>query len=34
MTTMRERAQAAGGELHVDSASGKGTRVRVKVPLQ
>ncbi|MCD6041978.1 MAG: sensor histidine kinase [Burkholderiales bacterium] len=34
MTTMRERAQAAGGELHVDSACGKGTRVRVKVPLQ
>ena len=33
MTTMRERAEAAGGELAVDSAPGRGTRVTVKVPL-
>jgi PAS domain S-box-containing protein len=33
MTTMRERAEAAGGELKVDSAPGRGTRVTVKVPL-
>jgi PAS domain S-box-containing protein len=33
MTTMRERAEAAGGELTVDSAPGRGTRVTVKVPL-
>jgi PAS domain S-box-containing protein len=33
MTTMRERAQAAGGQLAVDSAPGKGTCVRATVPL-
>jgi PAS domain S-box-containing protein len=33
MTTMRERAQAAGGELIVQSEPGKGTRVQAKVPL-
>lgn len=29
MTTMRERAEAVGATLHVDSAPGKGTRVTV-----
>jgi PAS domain S-box-containing protein len=33
MTTMRERAQAAGGRLAVDSSPGKGTCVRATVPL-
>ena len=33
MTTMRERAQAAGGRLAVDSYPGKGTTVRATVPL-
>jgi signal transduction histidine kinase len=33
MTTMRERVQAAGGELRVESAPGAGTRVVAKVPL-
>jgi PAS domain S-box-containing protein len=33
MTTMRERAQAAGGRLVVDSSPGKGTCVRATVPL-
>jgi len=33
MTTMRERAEAAGGRLSVDSALGRGTTVRVTVPL-
>jgi signal transduction histidine kinase len=32
MTTMRERAQAAGGRLAVDSTPGKGTCVRATVP--
>ena len=32
MTTMRERAETAGGQLSVDSATGQGTCVRVKVP--
>jgi PAS domain S-box-containing protein len=34
MTTMRERAEAAGGRLSVDSSSGQGTTVRAAVPLQ
>jgi len=29
---MRERAEAAGGELHIDSTRGKGTRVVVRLP--
>jgi signal transduction histidine kinase len=29
--TMQERAQAVGGKLHVESNSGKGTRVVVEV---
>jgi signal transduction histidine kinase len=33
MTTMRERAQAAGGRLSVDSSPGSGTCVRATVPL-
>jgi signal transduction histidine kinase len=33
MTTMRERAQAAGGRLAVQSSPGKGTTVRAAVPL-
>ena len=33
MTTMRERAEAAGGRLSVDSSLGTGTTVRATVPL-
>jgi PAS domain S-box-containing protein len=33
MTTMRERAEAAGGRLEIDSAPGRGTRVLASVPL-
>ncbi|HEX6320230.1 MAG TPA: ATP-binding protein, partial [Burkholderiales bacterium] len=33
MTTMRERAEAAGGWLSIQSSSGKGTVVRASVPL-
>jgi signal transduction histidine kinase len=33
MTTMRERAEAAGGSLVVDSSVGEGTTVRAAVPL-
>ena len=33
MTTMRERAQAAGGQLHLDAAPGRGTRIHARVPL-
>jgi PAS domain S-box-containing protein len=33
MTTMRERAEAAGGRLEIDSAPGRGTRVIATVPL-
>jgi PAS domain S-box-containing protein len=33
MTTMRERAEAAGGRLTVDSAPGSGTTVRARLPL-
>ena len=33
MTTMRERAQAAGGRLAVESTPGKGTTVRAAVPM-
>jgi signal transduction histidine kinase len=33
LQTMRERAQAVGGEFELDSAPGRGTRVRVRVPL-
>jgi len=32
MRTMRERAQAIGGEMRVESRPGKGTRVMVSVP--
>jgi signal transduction histidine kinase len=30
---MAERAQRIGGQLHIDSAPGKGTTVRIEVPL-
>jgi PAS domain S-box-containing protein len=33
MTTMRERAEAAGGRLSVDSSPGSGTTVRAAIPL-
>ena len=33
MTSMRERAEAAGGRLEIDSAPGRGTRVVATVPL-
>jgi signal transduction histidine kinase len=33
MSTMRERAEAAGGRLAVESAPGQGTTVRASVPL-
>jgi two-component system sensor histidine kinase UhpB len=33
MTTMRERAEAAGGRLAVESAPGRGTTVRATLPL-
>jgi signal transduction histidine kinase len=33
MTTMRERAEAAGGQLHIDAAPDKGTRIHARVPL-
>lgn len=32
MTTMRERAEAAGGQLHIDSTPGQGTRIHARVP--
>jgi signal transduction histidine kinase len=33
MTTMRERAEAAGGRLSIKSSSGGGTTVSAAVPL-
>ena len=33
MTTMRERAEAAGGRFLIDSVPGRGTTVRAAVPL-
>jgi signal transduction histidine kinase len=33
LQTMRERAEAVGGALKIDSAAGKGTRVEIRVPL-
>ena len=32
LTSMRERAEEAGGELRVESAPGKGTRIEVRLP--
>jgi signal transduction histidine kinase len=34
MGTMRERAQAAGGSLHVSSAPGRGTTIEVIIPVK
>lgn len=34
LTSMRERVILVGGELHVESAPGKGTVVRARVPFQ
>jgi signal transduction histidine kinase len=33
MGTMRERAQGIGGRLHIESRPGRGTTIRVEVPL-
>jgi signal transduction histidine kinase len=33
LTSMRERLEAVGGHLHVDSRPGTGTRVEIRVPL-
>jgi signal transduction histidine kinase len=30
---MRERAELLGGELFIDSAPGKGTRITVRIPM-
>ena len=32
LLTMRERAEACGGRLELDSAPGRGTRLRALVP--
>jgi signal transduction histidine kinase len=32
LATMRERAQSIGGVVHLDSAPGRGTRVRIEIP--
>jgi signal transduction histidine kinase/ligand-binding sensor domain-containing protein len=34
LASMRERAQAAGGSVHIRSAAGQGTRVEVKLPYE
>jgi signal transduction histidine kinase len=34
MSTMRERAEAVGGRLVVESAPGRGTRVIAELPLE
>jgi signal transduction histidine kinase len=34
MKTMRQRAQALGGTLRIESAPGEGTSVHVNVPLK
>lgn len=34
LQTMRQRAEAAGGRLAVESAPGTGTRVRIILPLE
>jgi signal transduction histidine kinase len=33
LLSMQERAELAGGELHIDSAPGRGTAVRARLPL-
>jgi signal transduction histidine kinase len=32
LATMRERAQSIGGMVHLDTAPGRGTRVRIEIP--
>ena len=34
LRNMRERAFAVGGQLHVDSAAGRGTRLRFEIPIR
>ncbi|HEV8339012.1 MAG TPA: histidine kinase [bacterium] len=34
LRSMQERAAAAGGSLEVDSAPGRGTRIRAKIPIE
>jgi signal transduction histidine kinase len=34
LSTMRERAEAIGGSLTIDSAPGRGTRVIVRIPVE
>jgi signal transduction histidine kinase len=34
LRSMQERAAAAGGSFEVDSAPGRGTRIRAKIPIQ
>lgn len=34
LLNMRERASSAGGSLHLETAPGKGTRIRVRLPLK
>jgi signal transduction histidine kinase len=31
---MRERAQAFGGSVHIESAPGKGTKVEARIPVE
>jgi two-component system sensor histidine kinase UhpB len=33
LTGMKERAEAIGGQLEIESAPGEGTRIRVTVPV-
>ena len=33
LTTMRERAEAVGGLLEMDAASGRGTRIIARLPI-
>jgi signal transduction histidine kinase len=34
LRNLRRRAEEAGGDLAIDSSPGKGTRVRVRLPLR
>jgi len=33
LSSMRERARLVGGDLNIDSAPGKGTRIKALIPL-